>query len=77
MLISVQIVTEPYSYIDSLPSKGVRNSVIDALETWYQVPERPLEIIRTIINMLHSYSLMYVSSSPRLILLADFGFLQG
>lgn len=43
-----------------MPSKGVRNSVIDGLEMWYQVPERSLAIIREIVNLLHSSSLMLV-----------------
>ena len=46
-----------------MPSKGVRNSAIDALEAWYHVPERSLIIIRDIVSMLHSCSLMYASSS--------------
>ena len=41
------------------PSKGIRNSAIGALETWYHVPERSFMIIRNIIDTLHSSSLMY------------------
>ena len=56
----VQMVLEPCAYIDSLPSKGVRNSAIDGLETWYQVPEKSLATIRDIVSMLHNASLMSV-----------------
>lgn len=65
ILMILQIVLQPQHYIDSMPSKGVRNSVIDGLEMWYQVPERSLAIIREIVNLLHSSSLMLVSSSDR------------
>lgn len=41
-----------------MPSKGVRNSVIDGLEMWYQVPEKSLKTIRDIVALLHSSSLM-------------------
>lgn len=59
-LTKFKMVLEPYSYIESMPSKGVRNSAIDGLEVWYQVPEKSLAVIRDIVNMLHSSSLMYV-----------------
>ncbi|KAI0126433.1 isoprenoid synthase domain-containing protein [Xylariales sp. AK1849] len=45
-------------YIESMPSKGVRNSVIDGLEMWYQVPENSLAVNRKIVGLLHSSSLM-------------------
>ena len=44
-----------------MPSKGIRNSAIDALDAWYHVPEKSLITIREIISMLHSCSLMYIS----------------
>ena len=56
-----QTVLEPYHYLESMPSKGVRNAAIDGLEAWYQVPEKSLETIRYIINTLHSSSLMSVA----------------
>jgi hypothetical protein len=46
-----------------MPSKGFRNAVIDGLEVWYQVPEKSLNVIRQVINLLHSSSLMYASPS--------------
>jgi hypothetical protein len=52
------MILEPEKYISSMPSKGVRNTVIDGLEAWYQVPEASLTTIREIVNMLHSSSLM-------------------
>ncbi|KAF3192924.1 hypothetical protein TWF225_011709 [Orbilia oligospora] len=49
---------EPYDYIKSMPSKGIRNVAIDALDIWYMVPQRSLEIVKNIIGMLHTSSLI-------------------
>ncbi|KAF5718411.1 terpenoid synthase [Fusarium mundagurra] len=46
-------------YLEMMPSKGFWNAVIDGLEVWYQVPEKPLTIIRDIVNHLDSASLMF------------------
>ena len=62
MLNLSQAALEPREYIESLPSKGIRNSAIDAMEVWYQVPDKSLTTIRNIINTLHNSSLMYVIS---------------
>ena len=43
----------------SLPSKGIRELLIDGLNVWLQVPELNLQKIRKIILMLHTSSLMY------------------
>ncbi|KAJ4007490.1 geranylgeranyl pyrophosphate synthetase [Fusarium irregulare] len=53
------MILQPQKYLEMMPSKGFRNAVIDGLEVWYQVPEKPLAIIRDIINHLHSASLMF------------------
>ncbi|KAJ5323826.1 hypothetical protein N7476_002426 [Penicillium atrosanguineum] len=52
------IALEPYVYIKSLPSKGVRSAAIDGLDVWYQVPEISLKKIQEITDLLHSSSLM-------------------
>lgn len=52
------MILQPQKYLEMMPSKGFRNAVIDGLEVWYQVPEKPLALIRDIINHLHSASLM-------------------
>lgn len=57
-LTASQTISEPCVYLESLPSKGVRNSVIDGLEAWFHVPEKSLRTIRNIVNTLHSSSLM-------------------
>lgn len=54
-----QIVLAPYKYIKSLPAKGVRDILINALDVWLQVPERSLDIIKEVVDLLHTSSLMY------------------
>ncbi|RDW88454.1 fusicoccadiene synthase [Coleophoma cylindrospora] len=56
--LSDQTVLAPYDYIRSLPSKGVRDAAIDALNVWYNIPEHTLAKIKSIISTLHSSSLM-------------------
>ncbi|UZP36774.1 hypothetical protein NXS19_004590 [Fusarium pseudograminearum] len=53
------MILQPQKYLEMMPSKGFRNAVIDGLEVWYQVPEKPLAIIRDLVNHLHSASLMF------------------
>lgn len=52
------MILQPQNYIDWLPSKGIRDSIIDALEIWYRVPEKSLGAIREVVGLLHSSSLM-------------------
>lgn len=59
------MILQPLKYLDMMPSKGFRNAVIDGLEVWYQVPEKSLNVIRHVINLLHSSSLMYVLYSHK------------
>ncbi|KAF3310904.1 hypothetical protein TWF173_009142 [Orbilia oligospora] len=56
--LSDEVNLEPYDYIKSMPSKGIRNVAIDALDIWYMVPQRSLEIAKNIIGMLHTSSLI-------------------
>ena len=48
----------PCNYIQSLPSKRFRMSLIEALHVWLQVPEKELKVIKKVAEMLHSASLM-------------------
>ncbi|KAF3922342.1 hypothetical protein AA313_de0200801 [Arthrobotrys entomopaga] len=56
--LSDEIALEPFQYIKSLPSKGVRDAALDALDVWYRVPQKSVDIIKSVINMLHSSSLI-------------------
>ncbi|OCL09522.1 terpenoid synthase [Glonium stellatum] len=52
------VVLEPYHYVSSLPSKGVRDMAIDGMNFWLEVLLQSTAAIKSIINMLHSSSLM-------------------
>ncbi|KIM76617.1 hypothetical protein PILCRDRAFT_797172 [Piloderma croceum F 1598] len=49
---------EPYTYITSTPGKEIRGTMIDAFNTWLNVPEDKLKIITRVVSMLHSASLL-------------------
>lgn len=55
-----QIILAPFNYIKSMPSKGVREKLIDSLNIWFQIPEESLKIIKDIVGLLHTASLMCV-----------------
>ena len=46
--------------MSSLPSKGARDQVIDALNIWLKVPRESIDVIKAISHRLHNVSLMYV-----------------
>lgn len=56
--LGTQVINGPSHYIASLPGKGIRGKVIDALNRWYRVPEPTVAIIKSVINLLHNASLM-------------------
>lgn len=56
----------PFKYLKSLPSKGVREQLIDAINVWHKVPAEELDTIKRAIGMLHALSLMYVSTDKTL-----------
>ncbi|BAE56807.1 unnamed protein product [Aspergillus oryzae RIB40] len=51
-------VKAPYNYINTLPSKNIRETFIDALNSWLEVPAASSTSIKSIIGMLHHSSLM-------------------
>ncbi|KAI8648053.1 Gibberellin cluster-GGPP-synthase [Fusarium sp. Ph1] len=53
-----KIAESPYEYILTLPSKGIREVFIDALNVWFQVPDDKTAAIKAVINMLHDSSLI-------------------
>ncbi|KAF3927297.1 hypothetical protein ABW21_db0200969 [Orbilia brochopaga] len=55
---SEQAVLVPFEYVASLPAKKIRKIAIDALNYWYNVPKSSMDIINSVIDMLHSSSLM-------------------
>ncbi|KAL9603170.1 MAG: hypothetical protein Q9219_001373 [cf. Caloplaca sp. 3 TL-2023] len=56
--LDAKVVQIPYEYLSSLPSKGVRERAIDAMNVWCHVPAPKLERIKAITTMLHNASLM-------------------
>jgi hypothetical protein len=52
-------VLEPYKYLSSLPSKGIRDRAIDALNCWLNLPNTYIVTVKEIITILHNASLMY------------------
>ncbi|EER24921.1 polyprenyl synthetase, putative [Coccidioides posadasii C735 delta SOWgp] len=56
--LSDDVVLQPYRYLTSLPSKGFRDQAIDSLNTWLKVPQKSAKMIKSIVKMLHSASLM-------------------
>ncbi|KAH7110377.1 geranylgeranyl pyrophosphate synthase [Dendryphion nanum] len=57
-LLDTSAIQAPCDYIRSMPSKGFRSALIEALNIWMQVPPRKLDIITEVIDLLHSSSLM-------------------
>lgn len=52
----------PFKYVKSLPAKGVRDVLIDALNVWLRASERSLDIIKTVVDLLHTSSLMLMKA---------------
>ncbi|KAL6239865.1 hypothetical protein BDW75DRAFT_248656 [Aspergillus navahoensis] len=53
-----KVLQAPYEYITGLPSKGLREQAIDALNVWFRVPTGKLDLIKSITTILHNASLM-------------------
>lgn len=52
------MIMAPYKYLTSMPSKGIRDLFITALNWWLDVPETELLAIKDVIGFLHQSSLM-------------------
>ncbi|KAI8164622.1 hypothetical protein K4K49_012318 [Colletotrichum sp. SAR 10_70] len=51
-------INEPIDYVSGMPSKGVRSSLIDAMNQWCQVPSAQLAVVKRVIDLLHNSSLI-------------------
>ncbi|CCM02947.1 uncharacterized protein FIBRA_05062 [Fibroporia radiculosa] len=49
---------EPYTHIFSVPGKDIRGLMLEAFNSWLQVPADQLSIISKVISMLHTASLL-------------------
>lgn len=55
---SFQVLVEPFSYLSKAPGKEVRSALIDAFNVWMNVPEEDLTIVKKVVGMLHTASLL-------------------
>ena len=55
---SDQYILEPFIYLDSNPGKDIRSKLIAAFDLWIKVPQEHKEIIKKVIAMLHTASLL-------------------
>ncbi|KAL2139942.1 hypothetical protein VTI28DRAFT_4454 [Corynascus sepedonium] len=57
-LLGLEHLEAPFTYVQSMPSKGVRDALADALNLWAGLPETAVTRIKKVINDLHTASLM-------------------
>ena len=57
-LLFLKALLEPYTYITSTPGKEIRGMMIEAFNTWLNVPDDKLKVITRVVSMLHSASLL-------------------
>ncbi|ORY80232.1 isoprenoid synthase domain-containing protein [Leucosporidium creatinivorum] len=55
---SEQILVEPYTYLAAVPGKEVRSALVDAFNLWLHVPEADLNVVKKLVGMLHTASLL-------------------
>ncbi|RHZ64646.1 hypothetical protein Glove_321g22 [Diversispora epigaea] len=53
-----QILLEPFNYLIANPGKEIRSKFIDAFDHWLNVPKDKLALITTVVEMLHTASLL-------------------
>ncbi|KAJ3042534.1 Geranylgeranyl pyrophosphate synthase [Rhizophlyctis rosea] len=53
-----KILLEPFLYLCDHPGKEIRSKLIEAFAAWLEVPRDKLEIIRSVVEMLHTASLL-------------------
>lgn len=59
-----KILQGPYDYMHQHPGKDVRSQLIQAFNSWLQVPPESLAIISKVVTMLHTASLLCVTQLP-------------
>lgn len=53
-----QILLGPYEYMHQHPGKDIRRQLIQAFNSWLQVPPDSLAIISKVVTLLHTSSLL-------------------
>ncbi|KAI1172796.1 putative geranylgeranyl diphosphate synthase [Nemania sp. FL0916] len=54
----LKLIISPAHYVASMPSKNVRDKMIDAFNIWLRISEKDVSMIKRIINTVHNASLM-------------------
>lgn len=49
---------DPVHYIKTLPSKNMRSKVIDALNTWFRLPDNHLDTVKSVVDDVHNSTLL-------------------
>ncbi|KNZ43656.1 geranylgeranyl diphosphate synthase, type III [Puccinia sorghi] len=53
-----RILMEPFTYLTSTPGKEIRSLMIDAFNHWLAVPTEQLNVVKRIVGLLHTASLL-------------------
>lgn len=53
-----QHLNAPFEYVHSMPSKGIRDTLIDALNLWAGMPEDTVAKVKGVVDHLHTASLL-------------------
>lgn len=59
-----QVLVEPYTYLAAIPGKEVRSALIEAFNLWMHVPEDDIAVVKKVVGMLHTASLLFVARLP-------------
>ena len=57
-LLRSELVLDPFNWCSALPSKNIRNMLIDALNIWLKAPKPASDCVKAIIGQLHNASLL-------------------
>jgi geranylgeranyl diphosphate synthase type 3 len=52
------VLLEPYTYLAAHPGKEIRSRLIDAFNAWLGLDEGKLDVVRKVVGMLHTSSLL-------------------
>ena len=55
-----QVLIEPYTYLAAVPGKEVRSALIEAFNLWMHVAEADIAVVKKVVGMLHTASLLCV-----------------
>lgn len=60
LFLPLQVLVEPYAYLASIPGKEVRSALIAAFNQWMGCVDEDLEVVKKVVGMLHTASLLSV-----------------